>query len=156
LCRQIASPKIGVDYDTFHANIEEKDPVVALARIGPRWLVHVHISENGRGIPGTGHVSWGATMNTLKAMNYEGGSRSRASCPGSRRWPAQPASGGRSPEMVMSWPGAVFDFSGALWLDQAVGGRPGVLVRASCLNNITAATNPITTSRGSLKNAAPP
>ncbi len=70
LCREIGSPNVGVHYDTFHANIEEKDPVAALEKIGRKRLVHVHTSENDRGIPGTGHVPWAATIRTLKAMKY--------------------------------------------------------------------------------------
>jgi D-psicose/D-tagatose/L-ribulose 3-epimerase len=34
--------------------------------------VHVHISENDRGTPGEGHVSWDETFDTLKATKYEG------------------------------------------------------------------------------------
>jgi D-psicose/D-tagatose/L-ribulose 3-epimerase len=70
LCKQINSPKMGVHYDTFHANIEEKDPVAALSGISRKWLAHVHTCENDRGIPGTGHVPWDATMKTLEKMKY--------------------------------------------------------------------------------------
>jgi D-psicose/D-tagatose/L-ribulose 3-epimerase len=45
----------GLLYDTFHANIEEKDPVGVIA---PNLdaINHVHLSENDRGTPGKGHV----------------------------------------------------------------------------------------------------
>ena len=33
---------------------------------------HVHISENHRGIPGTGHVRWAATFRALKQAGYDG------------------------------------------------------------------------------------
>jgi D-psicose/D-tagatose/L-ribulose 3-epimerase len=72
LCREIGSTHLGVLYDTFHANIEEKDPVAALKKIGKKWLVHVHTCENDRGIPGSGHVPWDATMKALKQMKYDG------------------------------------------------------------------------------------
>lgn len=71
LVKEIGSPRVGVLYDTFHANIEEKDPVAALRRVG-RQLVHVHASENDRGIPGSGHVPWDETIRTLRAMGYDG------------------------------------------------------------------------------------
>jgi D-psicose/D-tagatose/L-ribulose 3-epimerase len=71
LCQEVGSDHVGVHYDTFHANIEEKDPVDALRKIGRKWLVHFHISENDRGIPGTGHVPWKETFKTLKQMNYD-------------------------------------------------------------------------------------
>lgn len=72
MCKQIGSDHVGVHYDTFHANIEEKDPVAALTNIGKKWLFHVHTCENDRGIPGTGHVPWDATMAALKKMKYNG------------------------------------------------------------------------------------
>ena len=35
-------------------------------------LRHVHISENDRGTPGTGHVAWDETFRTLKEVKYDG------------------------------------------------------------------------------------
>jgi D-psicose/D-tagatose/L-ribulose 3-epimerase len=64
-------PAIKGMYDTFHANIEEKDPVAAIDAI-KRHMIHVHISENDRGVPGTGHVPWGPTYKALKAADYDG------------------------------------------------------------------------------------
>jgi D-psicose/D-tagatose/L-ribulose 3-epimerase len=58
-------------YDSFHAHIEEKDPVVAIHTVAP-VLAHVHISENDRGTPGTGQVNWDATFKTLKDVGYDG------------------------------------------------------------------------------------
>jgi D-psicose/D-tagatose/L-ribulose 3-epimerase len=58
-------------YDTFHSNIEEKDPVAAIKTI-KRHMIHVHISENDRGTPGKGHVPWEATYAALKAARYDG------------------------------------------------------------------------------------
>jgi D-psicose/D-tagatose/L-ribulose 3-epimerase len=58
-------------YDTFHANIEEKDPIAAIKTI-ERHMIHVHISENDRGTPGKGHVPWEATYKALRAVKYDG------------------------------------------------------------------------------------
>ncbi len=58
-------------YDTFHANIEEKDPVGAIKTIN-KHLIHVHISENDRGTPGKGHVPWDATYKALRKAKYDG------------------------------------------------------------------------------------
>ncbi len=58
-------------YDTFHANIEEKDPVKAIRTI-KKHMIHVHISENDRGTPGKGHVPWDATYKALRAAKYDG------------------------------------------------------------------------------------
>jgi D-psicose/D-tagatose/L-ribulose 3-epimerase len=46
-----------IHFDTFHANIEERHPVDSLRAVA-KMLGHVHISENDRGIPGTGHNDW--------------------------------------------------------------------------------------------------
>jgi D-psicose/D-tagatose/L-ribulose 3-epimerase len=59
-------------YDTFHANIEEKDPVGAIKTI-KRHMIHFHVSENDRGTPGKGHVPWAETYRALKAAKYDGG-----------------------------------------------------------------------------------
>ncbi|MBW4023982.1 MAG: sugar phosphate isomerase/epimerase [Proteobacteria bacterium] len=67
----VQMPNYGMLYDTFHANIEEKDPVGViaphLARIG-----HVHLSENDRGMPGQGHIPWAATLSALRIGGYDG------------------------------------------------------------------------------------
>ena len=67
----VGHPAIKAMYDTFHANIEETDPVAAYVR-NARSVVHVHISENDRGVPGRGHVPWAATFAALKKARYDG------------------------------------------------------------------------------------
>ena len=69
--RRVAMPNYGLLYDTFHANIEEKDPVGAVA---PHLALinHVHLAENDRGTPGKGHVPWDATLRAFKAGGYDG------------------------------------------------------------------------------------
>jgi D-psicose/D-tagatose/L-ribulose 3-epimerase len=37
-----------------------------------RELGHVHISENDRGIPGTGHNDWKGILRVLKEIGYDG------------------------------------------------------------------------------------
>jgi len=71
LCDEIDHPNVGVLFDTFHANIEEKD-VAAGYRTVARHLKHVHLSENDRGIPGTGHVPWRDVFAALRDIGYDG------------------------------------------------------------------------------------
>jgi len=67
--KQVNHPNLGVMYDSFHANIEEKDPVGCIEKnIGA--IRHVHISENDRGTPGKGHVAFGNIFKTLRAGGY--------------------------------------------------------------------------------------
>jgi D-psicose/D-tagatose/L-ribulose 3-epimerase len=61
----------GYLYDTFHANIEEKDPVGAIAATASA-ITHVHISENDRGAPGRGHIPIGPTLKALREVGYDG------------------------------------------------------------------------------------
>lgn len=63
---------IGILYDTFHANIEEKDPLGALRKLHASGnLTHVHISENDRGTPGRGHCPIRETIDVLKDLGYD-------------------------------------------------------------------------------------
>lgn len=70
---RVGDPAVGILYDTFHAHIEEKDPVKALdAVVASGALAHVHISENDRGTPGSGHARIAETIALLKARGYDG------------------------------------------------------------------------------------
>lgn len=71
LAKATGSPRIGVLLDSFHLNIEEKDIVAAIAAAGEK-LFHFHVSENDRGVPGTGHIPWGGVKEGLRAARYEG------------------------------------------------------------------------------------
>ena len=64
-------PNVQGMFDTHHANMEEKKLGLAIERIAPR-LRHVHISENDRGTPGSGHVDFDETFVTLKKVGYSG------------------------------------------------------------------------------------
>lgn len=68
--RSVNHPAIKAMYDTFHANLEEADPVAAYTR-NAADVVHVHISENDRGVPGRGHVPWAETFRAIKASGYD-------------------------------------------------------------------------------------
>lgn len=71
LVHDIGEPNVKIHFDTFHSNIEERDPAQSLLSIG-KELGHVHISENDRGIPGTGHNDWRRILQGLKKIGYNG------------------------------------------------------------------------------------
>jgi len=71
MVKSIDHPAVQMMYDTFHANLEEKDGPRALAEAG-KHVIHIHISENDRGTPGTGHIQWAETFAQIKKMKYEG------------------------------------------------------------------------------------
>jgi D-psicose/D-tagatose/L-ribulose 3-epimerase len=71
LCAAIGHPRIGATLDTFHANIEEKNIARAIETLGPK-LKHMHISENDRGLVGSGHIDFAAILQSLGAIAYDG------------------------------------------------------------------------------------
>lgn len=66
---QVDHPNIRAMYDTFHANIEEADPIGALIH-NKDMVHHIHISENDRGVPGRGNVPWQDTYAAIKEIGY--------------------------------------------------------------------------------------
>ena len=58
-------------YDTFHANIEERNPAGAARLIAPDMGVF-HVSENDRGIPGRGHIDFAAAFGAARRSGYDG------------------------------------------------------------------------------------
>jgi D-psicose/D-tagatose/L-ribulose 3-epimerase len=71
LVELVGEPNVGVHLDAYHMNIEEDEfraPVEAAAA----QLVHFHLSESHRGIPGRGTVDWSAIMGALHDARYDG------------------------------------------------------------------------------------
>ncbi|HEY6290026.1 MAG TPA: sugar phosphate isomerase/epimerase family protein [Terriglobia bacterium] len=71
LVRAVGAPNVKVHFDTFHANIEEQNPAASVRAIAGE-LGHVHISENDRGVPGTGHNDWSGILSALREVGYDG------------------------------------------------------------------------------------
>ena len=69
--REVDHPNCRMMYDTFHANIEEKNIADAIRGCAD-VLCHVHISENDRSTPGQGNVAWAETFDTLNEIGYDG------------------------------------------------------------------------------------
>lgn len=70
LCEAVNHPNIGVLFDIFHANIEDRDLGGAIRTAG-RHLKHVHLCENDRGTPGTGHLPWTDIFAALRDVAYD-------------------------------------------------------------------------------------
>ncbi len=68
--RRVDHPNIRAMYDTFHSNIEEADPISALTH-NQAEVVHIHISENDRGVPGRGNIPWDATFAAIRDIGYD-------------------------------------------------------------------------------------
>ncbi|HTU92630.1 MAG TPA: sugar phosphate isomerase/epimerase family protein [Gemmataceae bacterium] len=71
LVKAVDHPHFRSMWDTFHANIEEKHAASVITSFADSFI-HVHISENDRGTPGTGHVAWDETFRALRQVGYDG------------------------------------------------------------------------------------
>jgi D-psicose/D-tagatose/L-ribulose 3-epimerase len=71
LCDMIGEDNVKIHLDTYHMNIEEKSFYTATKLAGNR-LMHYHLCENDRGIPGTGLVNWDDIFKALAEIDYQG------------------------------------------------------------------------------------
>lgn len=70
LVADINHPAAKVLLDGFHMAIEEQDIEKAITSVGDK-LIHVQVSENYRGIPGTGQTPWQSLKKGLEKINYK-------------------------------------------------------------------------------------
>jgi D-psicose/D-tagatose/L-ribulose 3-epimerase len=71
LVTDIDHPAARIMLDGFHMNIEERDIEKAIATAGNK-LIHIQVSENYRGTPGTGQTRWDAYRRGLESIHYSG------------------------------------------------------------------------------------
>jgi D-psicose/D-tagatose/L-ribulose 3-epimerase len=71
LVRDVNHPAARVLLDGFHMAIEERDLEQAITSVGDK-LIHVQVSENHRGTPGTGQTPWSSFKKGLTNINYQG------------------------------------------------------------------------------------
>ena len=71
-CKDVGMPNIKVHLDCFHMIREEKSFAGAVKTCGKEYLGYVHVSENDRGIPGTGLVPFEEFFRALKEIGYDG------------------------------------------------------------------------------------
>ncbi len=71
MIREVKSPALKLLLDTFHMNIEEKNPADAIRRAG-KHVGHFHASASDRGTPGNDHVDWHGVAQALRDIEYTG------------------------------------------------------------------------------------
>lgn len=71
IVHKIGSPMISILPDTFHMNIEERDPFHALRVCNGHYL-NVHLSDNNRYFPGMGCIPFERYIQTLDDLKYQG------------------------------------------------------------------------------------
>ena len=70
--KRVGSPNLKIHLDTFHMNIEEDSIGQALEQAG-KYLGHVHVGENNRTPPGSGHghIPWDEVVRAIKKVDYK-------------------------------------------------------------------------------------
>jgi D-psicose/D-tagatose/L-ribulose 3-epimerase len=71
LIELVSSDACGLLLDTFHLNIEERDPSAAASAAGSR-IAHLHACGTDRGAPGRDRFDWHGFMGALRGAGYEG------------------------------------------------------------------------------------
>ncbi|WP_273567335.1 sugar phosphate isomerase/epimerase family protein [Maribacter halichondriae] len=71
LLNDIDEDNMKIILDSFHMTIEEQDFRKAIQTAGDK-LIHIQVSENHRGIPGTGLTPWNEFAKGLAEVNYSG------------------------------------------------------------------------------------
>jgi D-psicose/D-tagatose/L-ribulose 3-epimerase len=70
MCKDVGEPCVKVHFDTFHANIEEKNLPEAVRQTG-EFLAHFHASENDRGMIGSGHIPYEEIFGVFRELGYD-------------------------------------------------------------------------------------
>lgn len=71
MCKDVGLPNMGILADTHHSNIEELDIVESYTKYADR-IFNIHISENNRGIPGSGHAIPTELFGAVLEAGYQG------------------------------------------------------------------------------------
>jgi len=69
--REIGHPRLGLVADTYHMHAEEISVEGSLRRAAP-FLRHVHVADSNRRAPGGGHIDFGAILDVLADIGYDG------------------------------------------------------------------------------------
>lgn len=68
----VGADNLKILFDTYHSNIEEKSLTDAIAAMGSRYLGEVHLCDNDKGAPGSGHIDFPAIAQSLAANDFNG------------------------------------------------------------------------------------
>ncbi len=68
---EVNHPACQIMFDTFHANIEEKNIGDCIRQMGDR-IAFIQLSENDRSTPGQGNVDWPGVFQAIEDIEYDG------------------------------------------------------------------------------------
>jgi sugar phosphate isomerase/epimerase len=69
ICESVGKEHIKIMADFFHMNIEEADIAKSIEDAGS-YIMHVHLADSNRLLPGYGHTDFKSGFNALKKINY--------------------------------------------------------------------------------------
>ena len=71
LIREVGSDGVRIVADTYHMNLEESDPALALQQ-NADLIGHLQASDSNRLEPGAGHIDWALFGATVESIGYTG------------------------------------------------------------------------------------
>lgn len=71
LTRRFGSPWIRTMIDTYHTDLESQDPAAELIECGDQVAL-MHLSDRGRGLPGSAGVDFAPLLRTAEKTGYDG------------------------------------------------------------------------------------
>jgi protein FrlC len=71
LMRSVERDNVRVMFDTLHALYRDEIPADYVRTMG-KDLVHIHVSDSNRLLPGEGRVDWFGLMQTLQECRFDG------------------------------------------------------------------------------------
>ncbi len=69
--KELGNPRVKLQLDTFHMNIEEANIASAISRAG-RHIGLIHLIDNNRHALGTGHMDFKTIVRGLRRIGYDG------------------------------------------------------------------------------------
>lgn len=71
LIRTVGLDSVKIGIDSYHMNIEERDPASAIVAHAD-VIGHAQVSDSNRFQPGAGHLDWPAWLAALHTIGYDG------------------------------------------------------------------------------------
>lgn len=72
MAKEVGLPNVKVIGDTFHMQLEESRGIEnAIREAGKENLIHVHLGDNTREVPGRGSINWRAILIALDEIGYD-------------------------------------------------------------------------------------
>ncbi len=70
ICKKVDHAGLKIMLDTFHMNIEEQSMATAIEIVDGN-LLHVHLADSNRTLPGYGHTNFKSAFDSLKKIGYQ-------------------------------------------------------------------------------------